>query len=270
LIYAVLVKFLWELDALLVPRIFGIAQMAFYWAGQRLAYAWKGFLWAGIWPAVPEATEESDQTSVRLQKIHWMQVTLAIPMAATLLYYSSDIVRIWTSQENRSAVLVLRLLTVAVLIDFFPATYISVFFARARVGMLAKLLSVGVIVKMIVALFAWYRQDFRLMIFSTTAGAVIFSILVFFSASERKMAQLVEFWKPALPALAGTLTGSFLFSIARFRPANWSEMVALAAAFFLVCLCFTAILMAVLLRREKKSLSWLWSGNEDFGRHLHL
>jgi O-antigen/teichoic acid export membrane protein len=263
LVYAVFVKLLWELDALIIPRVFGIQRMASYWIGQRLAYAWKGFLWAGIWPAVPEAVEDSPETKTRLAQIHWMQVGLAIPIAAALIYFAAEIIRLWTSQQDVSAIFVLRMLTVAVLIDFFPATYMSIFFARGKVALLSRFLLAGVLIKLLIAAAAWISQDFRLMISSTVAGAAIFSSVVMFSVCGKNWARWQEMLKPAVSPLLAVALCMALFSQV-VVPGNWVLIIGCAAMFLVVSFLLTLFFMQLIFRKSGRDfLSLFLPGTKE-------
>lgn len=254
LVYAALVKLLWELDAFIIPRVFGIQQMASYWIGQRLAYAWKGFLWAGIWPAVPEAVEDSPETEARLAQIHWVQVALAVPIAGALIYFAVEIILLWTTRNDASSAFVLRMLTLAVLLDFFPATYMSAFFARGKVALLARFLLAGVLIKLLVALAAWISQDFRVLIYSTVAGAAVFALVVVVSVCGRHWSRWREMLTPAVsPVLA---VGAGWAVISRFsHPGNWAEVCGHVAIFLAISFLLTLVLMRILFHKRRKDFA---------------
>lgn len=258
LVYATLTRLLWELDAIVIPRIFGIRQMASYWIGQRLAYAWKGLLWAGVWPVVPEAAEESPKTQDRLDQIHWLQVALLIPTATTLLYFANDIVRIWTSQQDALSAFVLRALTAAVFVDFFASTYISMFFAQGKVASLSRYLFAGVMFKIAIAWIAWSLLDFRLLIISTTAGAVVFSVLLIISICGKDTTRLRNLLKPAVAPCIASLVSIGLFS--RFSPPEgWVGLTMYAISFLIISFLSTYFLMQFLFNKTFKDFSRLFS-----------
>lgn len=255
---AALDKVLWEVDALIIPRIFGVRQMGSYWIGQRLAYAWKGFLWAGAWPAVTEAVEDSPETAARLEQIHWMQVVLAIPVATALIYFAPEIIRLWTSQQDASAIFVLRMLTLAVLFDFFPATSMSVFFARRKVGLLSRLLLIGVLIKLPVLVIAWISQDFELLILSTTVGAAVFSVAVIFCVCGKDRARWQEMLKPALPPLLASAISMALFSQVS-APGNWAQIIGYASGYLIASFLLTILLMRFMFHKSVSDFVRLYS-----------
>ncbi|MGH9857076.1 MAG: oligosaccharide flippase family protein, partial [Acidobacteriota bacterium] len=171
-------KVLWELDSFLISRFFGITTMASYWMAQRLSMGWRTLLWAGAWPAVPATSESSPEAESRLKKIHWMQVSLSVPLAACLWNLSDEIIRLWAGAPDPQASFCLKTLVLAGIIDFLPATFVSHLFARGRVFLVARIMLGAAIAKVAVAGIACYSANIVLLLAATVAGATMFSIFI--------------------------------------------------------------------------------------------
>ncbi len=235
-----LTKILWELDALLIPRFFGVKTMASYWMAQRLTTGWRTVLWAGAWPAVPATAKTSAESEARLEKIHWMQVSLSVPLAVCLWNLSDEIIRLWAGAHDPLASFCLKTLLIAGILDFLPATFVSYLFARGRVFLVAKIMMGSAIVKVFLACIACYSVNIELLLASTVAGTLTFSIFVHIVTFKSLKNSFKSSVISLLPAVLASFISHSIMGVFQ-RPDSllnllWFGLLFLALAYGLVLL----------------------------------
>lgn len=195
-------KILWELDAVIIPRFFGIATMASYWIAQRIPYTWMNVVWVGNWPAVPATAGDSDSQS-RLEKIHWLQICLLLPVAAYLWTFAHEIILIWMGSDTGNAPRWMRFLIVACTIDLIAVTFISFLFGQGKVLRVNRILIPAVVLKILLAACAVFLRNLEFLLISTIAGAVVSTVGLY-----------RVIWKETAVSLLRSLTPVFLSAVA--------------------------------------------------------
>ena len=208
LFYSGTARAFWELDALLIPRFFGIQTMASYWIGRRIPYVYGDFLWAGIWPAVPATQSEEDQTRT-IEQIHWIQGAILIPWTIFLFVVAPEVLLLWTGLSDPIAVISMRILLLAVAFDFLPATAISYFFGRSKVLLVAFALFIALVLKAAIALYAAFTNQYQLVLYSTALSALVFAsvVLILFKSTSISIMRMLR------PVAAYSIASAFSMTL---------------------------------------------------------
>ncbi len=234
-------KLLWELDALLIPRFFGIGSMTVYWIARRLPYMWKDLMWLGAQPSIPEV--EDNKTSISyLKSIHWLQVILVVPGAIFLFVYSKQILTIWTGYSLVQSTIFMQILTIAVAVDFLPATIFYAFLARGKSAEVARFPLWAAVVKIAFAILFCVLGSTEGLLISTAIGAASFSLPLCYQGSKELGYSFLNLFKPVIPAIVTSLLAALL--IFQFWTAtSIAQLLLLVSGYALM---FSAVLLLML------------------------
>jgi O-antigen/teichoic acid export membrane protein/SAM-dependent methyltransferase len=196
-------RLLWETDGFLISKVFGITSMAPYWIARRIPYTWADLLWAGSWPAVPEAAGDDYQSGARLKKIHWVHVSLMIPVGFFLWFQAENILSIWLGQEDSFAAAWMQILILAIGIDLFPATLVSLLFARNQTKTAAKILALAAVIKVVLSLF-FVSTGVETLLWTTVLGSLVFCLTILVVAASRMNQTAMSLLMVAVPSLVAS------------------------------------------------------------------
>lgn len=247
-------KVMWEIDALVIPRFFGLTLMASYVPAQRLALFWKGLMWSGIWPAVPVTANDPAKASQTLFKIYWLQMLLTLPVAFLLFSLSGEIISVWLGPATRhDSAAFLRILVIATAIDFASAAFVSYWFAKGEFRPVLRSQAIAIGSKFIIVLAGIFRSDLLIFLAGSIAGSVTFTGLIFWKSLKEFSIPTRSWVKPLVPGAVGSMVAILVCSL---LPASRTmlELAGKAIGFIVIAYGVSILIVRFLFKQTYREL----------------
>ncbi len=138
-------KVIWEMPPVIVGLVLGSASVATYYVAQKFPIAVTTLIWAAAAALFPAAAQAKGEHPAAVREVlevgtRWI-VLLALPICLLLWTLAPTLLRVWVGSGSPDAVLLMRLIVVAVLAEGIGAGSLGVLWGSGEIAVVFAILA---------------------------------------------------------------------------------------------------------------------------------